>query len=85
MDNPTSVPGIGFVNIHDGYLVVSTRNPTEINTFSELIAEIQQSLAALRVLLSEIDINNPVMKTRFKANVDFLARFYVRAERINIQ
>jgi hypothetical protein len=68
--------------MQDNYLVVSNKDPMMIESFEQVIAEIEGSLFNMRFLSSETNFDDPDQKKRFKDNVVHLKRFYERAERL---
>lgn len=64
------------------YIVTSPKDPLDVKTFEEAVAEIESSLFNLRYLTAETDFDNEQGKTRFRDNIVSLKRFYERAERI---
>ena len=63
-------------------LVVSAKDPLDINNFDVAIAEIEASLYNLRFLAVETNFGDAAQRDRFRNNIIFLKRFYERAERI---
>lgn len=62
--------------------VVSQTDPSTLNTFAEVIAQIEISLSNLKILASETDFSVPDHRENYYNNITFLKRFYERAERL---
>lgn len=62
--------------------VVSPKDPSTLNTFAEVIAQIEMSLSNLKILATETNFDVPEERENYYNNITFLKRFYERAERI---
>lgn len=62
--------------------VISNRDPMMITSFDEVVAEIERSLYNLRLLALETDFDTPGQRQNYSDNIDYLKRFYERAERM---
>lgn len=63
-------------------IVISNKDPLGLETFDNVIAEIEASLFNLRVLSLDTDFDNVEARQNFANNISYLKRFYERAERI---
>ena len=63
-------------------IVVSQKDPSTLNTFGEVVAQIEMSLSNLRILALETDFNIPEQRQNYYKNIVHLKSFYERAERI---
>lgn len=62
--------------------VISSKDPMTIDTFDEVIAEIESSLSNLRLLALKTNFDNIEERQNYFDNVSYLKRFYERAESI---
>jgi hypothetical protein len=62
--------------------VISNRDPMMITSFDGVVAEIERSLYNLRLLALETDFDDAEQRQNYSDNIDYLKRFYERAERM---
>jgi hypothetical protein len=65
-----------------GQMVISNRDPMMINSFEEVIAEIEKSLLNMRILALNTDFDVKEQRDNYYNNITYLKRFYERAERL---
>lgn len=63
-------------------IVVSQKDPSTLQTFVEVIAEIEMSLSNLKILATVTNFDNADEREIYHVNIAYLKRFYERAERI---
>jgi hypothetical protein len=66
----------------DERIRVSSKDPLSLVTFDETIIEIEASLARLKQLAEQTNFSNVAERQYYQDNVNYLKRFYERAERI---
>jgi hypothetical protein len=70
------------MSIEPNRIVVSQRDPSTLNTFSEVIVQIEMSLSNLKNLAIETNFDSLEERQNYYHNITVLKRFYERAERI---
>ena len=62
--------------------VISNKDPMTLNSFDEIVAEIECSLFNLKFLALTTNFSNVVEHKNYYDNVSYLKRFYERADSI---
>jgi hypothetical protein len=65
-----------------GRMVISNKDPMAIESFEEVIAEIEKSLLNMRILALNTDFDVAEQRDNYHNNIVYLKRFYERAERL---
>ena len=68
----------------ENYIVISNRDPWTLETFDEVISCIVVSLYNLKYLAGQTDFSVFEQRKRFRDNLEYIRRFYERAERLSI-
>ena len=69
----------------DSYIVISSRDPWTLQSFEEVISCIEVSLYNLKFLSVNTDFSIPEQRKRFRDNLEYIRRFYERAEKMAIE